>query len=262
MDKSWLVETDNGDRVLIVEGDSSVGDEALALGYDACNDLNLQEASQAYRMLYKKLRNIKGGQEDDRIVRVLLGDSNSTITSGGGHQITLRDRIDILNDVDIFIDAKVPLINEIVNWSKRILENEDHNKIVFDTSNSKYYNTLVEILAKHNIDIVDALPQHLTYPRIVYQKTTSDTLNTIRSLVFADVIPTEKCCALLDKKHGLDQIKDISEEIGSPVSYICSSLIYDNLYYDVRSKIRSGMCNDEIQSMLDKKFENVLGDSK
>ena len=45
--------TKDGGRVFLVEGDSSVGEQGLALAKDPTLDLDYDEASQGFRMLEK-----------------------------------------------------------------------------------------------------------------------------------------------------------------------------------------------------------------
>ena len=57
------------ERVLVVEADSSVGEQSLALGIEAANDLSIQEVGQAFVSLQTLL---------DRVVAGEMGKSGTT----------------------------------------------------------------------------------------------------------------------------------------------------------------------------------------
>lgn len=100
-------------------------------------------------------------------------------------------------------------------------------------------------------------------PRLVYMETTYDTLNTIRALVKAsthlfmsglatlpknhllDLIEPGRCCALVDKKEGLEVADEINSGLrkrsDQQVGIICSSVIYDNLFRQIRRLLREGL---------------------
>ena len=69
---------------MIVEADSSVGEEALALSQENNNDLNLAEVSLGFRMIERLARAQDAMKQHDKIVRVLLADESNQIISGGG----------------------------------------------------------------------------------------------------------------------------------------------------------------------------------
>ena len=114
-------------RLIVVEADSSVGEQALALGVESANDMTVSEASLAFRFIDKLARTqgaiieTLGNGHQDRVVRVLLADSNSCQTTGGGHQYTLREHVMEQDSADVLIDAKLPLLKgkEVV-WQSTI----------------------------------------------------------------------------------------------------------------------------------------------
>jgi hypothetical protein len=113
--------------LIVVEADSSVGEQALALGVESANDMTVSEASLAFRFLDKLARTqgaiieTLGNGHQDRVVRVLLADSNSCQTTGGGHQYTLREHVMEQDSADVLIDAKLPLLKgKDVVWQSTI----------------------------------------------------------------------------------------------------------------------------------------------
>ena len=128
----WLIPTTNNggaERVLIVEADSSVGEQALALGVSSQIDLDIAEVGQAFVALGALMRRAveqeqgitavpastastvsdtaggssseQGAREDAgdgappavRLVRVLLADSSMPIQTGGGASTSLRQSV-------------------------------------------------------------------------------------------------------------------------------------------------------------------------
>ena len=54
------------ERVLVVEADSSVGEQSLALGIEAANDLSIQEVGQAFVSLQTLLDRVVAGEVGKR----------------------------------------------------------------------------------------------------------------------------------------------------------------------------------------------------
>jgi len=108
--------------VLVVEADSSVGDEALALSPEASNDLDLQETSQGFRTLLKLA--IKQGvfkpEKGDKFVSVLITDTREKILTGAGRSHNADQLIRYFKEADIIIDSQNPLINNILKWAKKV----------------------------------------------------------------------------------------------------------------------------------------------
>ena len=198
MERNWFQTTVAGRRILIVEGDGSVGEQALALGNESANDLSLQEASQAFRMI-KKLAIRDGAikvvgqtdegtpQYDGDVVRVLLTDPEQTLLTGSGHKYTVREHLSRYQEVDILIDAKKPLIKCITQWVERAYADllESHPSadrvIVFNTNNQEYYQTVKQVLGEDGWTVIDQSQRGTDYDtslELVYQDSTADTINS------------------------------------------------------------------------------------
>lgn len=104
VDHKWLIRTEQGKRILIVEADSSVGEESLSLRHDIDEDLTIQDASQvspllnplhwgrkepsssawtyhlqAFFMIEQRLRKDPAVTPEDKVIRVLLADPQMSI---------------------------------------------------------------------------------------------------------------------------------------------------------------------------------------
>ncbi|ELR18615.1 uncharacterized protein ACA1_155730, partial [Acanthamoeba castellanii str. Neff] len=280
VDHKWLIRTEQGKRILVVEADSSVGEQSLSLRHDLDEDLTIQDASQAFFMIEQRLRKDPAVTPEDKVIRVLLADPQMSIETGGGNRYTVADRVRELREVDVLIDSKAPLLRAILDWANgkftagaathdgneqpvgRTQPDEpderpgpSRKKIVFDTTNRGYFRTLRGLLSNFGFEVLDARDTERydprTTPRLVYMETTFDTLNTIRSLVNVGLVPANQCCALVDRKEGLEVAEDINEallkrakhnesEARQQMSVICSSVIYDNLFRQVRLLLRKG----------------------
>ena len=118
MDPNWTLKTTSKKRILVLEGDASVGEQSLALADRDNSDLTLQEVTQGFRMIEKLFRKHPEVTNDDSVIGVLLADCSRRHISGGGHSYTTREAMEFHADVDIIIDARMPLIQSIVNWAE------------------------------------------------------------------------------------------------------------------------------------------------
>lgn len=77
----------------------------------------LQEASQGFHMVEQLARSQGALRPGDMVGRVVLADEKFGIKTGGGKVYTQRQRCNDQNDADVFIDARRPLINAVLNWA-------------------------------------------------------------------------------------------------------------------------------------------------
>jgi hypothetical protein len=81
---------------------------------------------------------------------------------------------------------------------------------------------------------------------------TSDTVNECKSLIVARGIDPLKVCALLDKKEGLDDIKEqVKSGLKLDIGIISTACIYDDIFRQVRLSLRAGKTCQQIQDELD-----------
>jgi len=285
LSSEWFIDNAAGEKVLVVEADSSVGEQSLALGIEQSNDLSIQEVGQGFvsiRALMERVVKDERITAPTRLVRVLLCDSNHPLVSGGGSTTCLRRYVERHDECDVLIDAKAPLLQAVEEWAQRVLMQLVANNtaargiqttsrgvrgtIVFDTHNKDYFRTMKRLLESRGWQVRDrpteaalakgGLPDSVW---LVYEDSTVDTVHKMRTLVKNGHVSPANVCALLDKQEGMVQLKELSRELGLPdLSFVCSSLIYDNLFALVRQRVRSGSSNAEIQRELDSMLEKFV----
>eukprot|EP00948_MAST-09A_sp_MAST-9A-sp1_P003884 g3884.t1 len=272
--RDWTIPIKDGEkecRALIIEADSSVGEQALALGAESSNDMTVSEASLAFRSLEKLARTQGALEADDKVVRVLLADSNAIQTTGGGREYSLRKHVEVHGSADILIDAKVPLLRAIIEWAEKAIterHGKKHSKkrqIFFDTSNVEYFATVKTILGKFGWEVLDGgyteSKHYKDIPVLCYNNSTAETVNTVRTLLKSHKTPPKMVCALLDNYEGQRDLNQLFKELGiketEKVSSICSAIIYDYVFQSVRLLIRAGFSIEQIQTFLDKELHNI-----
>jgi hypothetical protein len=264
-------------RALIIEADSSVGEQALALSEESSNDLTLQESSQAFRMIERLARSQGALHPSDVVVRVLLADEARRVTSGGGGAMSLRSIVNSLDEADIIIDAQKPLIQAVLHWAARAAS-AGQRRVLFKTSNAEYFRCVQQRLERHGWAVEDFFAATTAHrrggapgglagvPVLVYESTTEDTVNTIESLVGRGLAQPDLTCALLDRVHGVGELRRLEAVLPGEVrahvpkegiASICSARIYDDLFARVRCAVRNGRPLGEIQAALDRDFGNA-----
>ena len=270
--KSWLSSVLPDDRtkpaakLLIVEGDSSVGEQSLALSTEVENDLDLSEASLGFRMIEKIARAQKAMRKEDKVVTVLLADEESQIVSGGGKRIFLREHISSNKVVDIVIDAKKPLLKSILVWARetsKAMGKPNQKILYFDTYNRAYFTSVKKALSVYGWTVLDGQSsaknfickeRYASTPCLVYQNSTTRTVDSIRHLICVQQVPPSSVCALLDKGMGQRELLFLERELeleDESIGYVCSSQIYDLLYQSVRLLLKAGVKEEEVQDVLD-----------
>mmetsp|Transcript_35046 Transcript_35046/g.75821 ORF Transcript_35046/g.75821 Transcript_35046/m.75821 type:complete len:102 (+) Transcript_35046:56-361(+) len=79
----------------------------------------------------------------------------------------------------------------------------------------------------------------------------------VRSLITQKHIAIGSVCALLDAPRGLDQVAQVSKDVGHDVSWVCSAVEYDNLFAEVRGLLQRGESTDGIQRNLDSRWSHL-----
>lgn len=147
----------NGEKILVLEADATNANDPLALS-EAALDLNLDEASQGFRRIQERFHDTskrKKDATDFQTLRVYLGNSMETRKSGGGHSYTLRHRVRYAKEVDVLIDSRAPVLNQILEWCHRVAGK--HKKIFFQTSSREYFLNLQKLLKAYGYEIIDPL---------------------------------------------------------------------------------------------------------
>lgn len=176
IDDRWLIKTSAGRNLLIAEADLVNDENSLSLGLSP-KDLNLDNAMMAFRELSSRARECMA-TKNFRMMRVVLGDSTQLFVSGGGHVMTLRDRV--LGGgraADIIVDSRAPVLLAILTWfdkstpganvlfpgekknannanraEKKFTEPRD---LLFFTNSKEYFDNLKKVLLPFGIVVLD-----------------------------------------------------------------------------------------------------------
>lgn len=145
--------------------------------------------SGAMKEVQSKESNNTSTVYDGTIVRVLLTDTSQMIVTGSGLKYSIRDHMYKYNEVDILIDAKKPLVEAVTFWAQqtyaKLITRSPTAKpiIIFNTNNQEYFKTLKSVLDEKGWTVLDETHRDdETYLELVYQNTTSDTVNSKYSL--------------------------------------------------------------------------------
>ncbi|KAJ0412026.1 hypothetical protein ATCC90586_004572 [Pythium insidiosum] len=133
IDESFMLRTTTGKYILCIEADATNLDRAHEL-QKPNNDVTLEEAAQAYRMIERAAS--RKLQRPFRSLTVFLGDSLQLCDTGGTSFVTLRERIRLKKEVDVLIDAKAPLLLAILKWCGRFADK--HKTVVLDATPLNY----------------------------------------------------------------------------------------------------------------------------
>ena len=283
VEKEWLFSVSkkqNQDKqkksLLIIEADSSVGEQSLALGSEINNDLTISDASQGFRMLGELLKKkivgntvVESNNNNFSTLRVVLADLRAPIKSGGGGSVSCREFIEQRQLADVLLDAQAPLILAILKWANNADGQKGKKRMIFDTSNEEYFQTVSkwmkpsgwEVLDRHAINCA----RSREIPRLVYERTTHETVHSAFALLRADLVASDKICVLLDNAKGIDQMNTSLKQFTSSSSYgggeisrVCSSELYDDMFSEVRRlAVEDGKDFSEIQSFVDGKFNEM-----
>ena len=143
------------DKILFLEADATNGNDPLTIGETAL-DLTIEDASQGFRRILDRYREqglVPG--RDFRPIRVYLGNSMETTTTGGGHAYTLRHRVRYAKEMDILIDSRAPVLRKILDWCESVASKD--RKIFFQTTSREYFLNLQTLLKEYGYDIYDPL---------------------------------------------------------------------------------------------------------
>eukprot|EP00939_MAST-03C_sp_MAST-3C-sp1_P001708 g1708.t1 len=160
-------------------------------------------------------------------------------------------------------------------------------QILFDTTSTEYLENVRSIFKVFGVDVLEAevhdkrrhrekmtggartgvgvveddegavMSIDVELPRFIYCSTTAETVNAVKSLVEAGEVDPMRCCVLVDEPEGLDALQDLIRSSEFRFEVICSALIYDDLFRQVRGWARMGHSAKAIQAELDGRFEHI-----
>jgi hypothetical protein len=268
---------ENG-KILILEADATSGESmSLSLSHPKEMhelDLDLYEVAQGY---YRLRRLVADDAPPHEVLNVLLVDADAIVKSGGGRTRSVREYVTNLGLADVIIDARAPLLFSINSWlEKRSWDDQylvkpslffwcnRHKKkpVILETPSATCFDSIkaaLDGLGYAVMDMSDAVNRYgstFDIPILVYERTTQDTIHTIRRLVKAqDTVRPDNVCALCPTHHGLVELKPGES---SPIATICSSDVYDNLFRRVRRLAMEGYSQRAIQEQLDDQLGTLL----
>lgn len=153
------------ERLLILEADATNENDPLGLGETAL-DLTLDDASQGFRRILEAYHQqgylssgegMKGTSQNNsfRPLRVYLGNSLEVGRTGGGHSYTLRHRVRYAKEVDVLLDSRAPVLQEILHWCQQVVGEE--RRLFVQTSSRSYFLNLQKLLKEYGYDVYDPL---------------------------------------------------------------------------------------------------------
>jgi hypothetical protein len=148
VDEDCFIHSSTGRNILCLEADATNSDDPLSLG-DQALDLTIDDASQGFRriqQLYKEGKDA-GKVPPFRTLRVFLGNSLEEARSGGGYSYTLRHRVRYAKEVDVLIDSRAPVLQEVLRWCDRVAGKD--RRVLFQTSSRKYFLNLQLLMRRY-----------------------------------------------------------------------------------------------------------------
>ena len=267
--KHWFFKTAAGKDLLVLEADATTGEnDSFSLQHTGVAndlDLDLYEVAQGFEQLQSLARRNRGKKEF-QVLRVLLVDTEMRHISGGGRESAVRDYVSELNLSDIVIDARAPLMEEILTWLQSVTTPGMKAKksawsraaptilVILETPHKEWFLSIQEELAPHGYKIIDRSEAvnfgktSAELPVLVYEDSSADTIHTIRQLVHAGIVTATKTCALMTDYEGTTLA---AARLPAGSSSICSSHIYFQLLGWVRYQVLNGHDYEKIQNDLD-----------
>lgn len=267
---SFFLRSTTGKRILCLEADSTQSEDPLGISRQV-PDLALEDAIQAFR----RIEGIANSYPS-RIIRIYLGNSQQTRQVGCGNEYTLRGRFEYLKEFDVLIDARAAVLTALFKWAQRSVTSDATKHIVLHTEDKDYFLTIKTLFARKGYIVVDPVDfskqekttDDETTPHLIYESTTLNTVNMCESVITSGVAPASRCCVLIDKKEGLDILRQAKwttedvpkgdDETRHMFHTICSSVLFDDLFRQVRTWARLGHSAQEIQNELDSRFDAIL----
>lgn len=125
--------------VLYLEADGTNAEQALAFAGRSA-DLSVVDAAMAFRMLAQQSRaSYRLRYVDFDVMRVFLGYPEERIATGGGYSMSAGQAMLEMGQADVVIDARVPLLIQVMRWVINTGAKEWHRTIVFATDNASSF---------------------------------------------------------------------------------------------------------------------------
>ena len=280
-----------------MEADGTCTNDSF-LSRESPNEITIEQASRAFRQIDQLTseRVSRSESRNHKVLRVFLGDTLATTETGGGVQYTLRDRILLRHEVDVLIDSHAPIWQKLLRWWKSqeaqekepgghgAQEEEEEKKSVlcFETSSREYHETVKATMDLYGVAVVDQAEAHglkaveghqggakkhrstswmfnkaVDVPLLIYYPSTSETVNATFSLLENNEVAPSHLCVIVDQYWAVGELEKLKGEVGD-FMVICTALVYDDLYRQVRQWARMGFSGKEIQRGLDDRYSDLL----
>ena len=165
--------------------------------------------------------------------------------------------------IDKVADKVADAADKVADAAEKIVLGETDSPkpvIVLETSSEVYYDTLSRLLSENGIDTIDVTEYvspasqkqergRKTLPRLIMHERTEETVNAVRALASSGSVDPKQCCAVVDKKLGLDALEGYER-----MEVICSAIIHDDIFRSVRLWTRMGYSSSDIQAALDGEY--------
>ena len=271
---------------MCLEADGTCTDDSF-LSRSCPNEITIEQASRAFRQLEQltseRLR--RYGCYNHKVLRVFLGDTMASAETGGGVQYTLRDRVLLRHEVDVLIDSHAPIWQKIVRWWRsKIRDDGEADLLCFETSDAEYFRTVRDTMGFYDVSVVDQASIHglkavevegtkkhrstswmhdreIDVPLLIYYPSTSETVNATFSLLENNEVDPSNLCVIVDQYWAVRELEKLKDEAGD-FMVICTAVIYDDLFRQVRQWGRMGFSGGEIQSGLDERYSEVLSNQQ
>ena len=284
IDEECFLASSTGRRVLYFEADATNSDDPLGLDEDRV-DLTLENASQGQQMVEALYKANKVAVPLHRCFRVFLGNMSVKTNTGLGETLTLRKRIEKSHEMDVVIDSRAAIFNPILRWCEQTVG--EKRDLILHTNDENYFRTMKMWLRGYGYNVLDVSEvKHVSddsdecatdpdatptkTPAIIYFKTTSETVNCVYALARAGEISGATTCVLINKIEGAKALqalpssfsryidKSVQAIVEDGLHVVCSAIVFDDLYRQVRLWVRMGHTAVEIQGEIDERFRDVL----
>ena len=249
-------------------------------------DLTTEDATLAFGLMdILATQQLKAaGVGNVRMLKVFLGDSMERGVTGSGREYYKRDRALNRGEIDIFVDSRVPVLQEVLKWAEKVTG--ACRVIYFETGDKAYFTELKRVLGLFGFTLLGNPPGYkqmatvraliaskpeLTpeepisdeewdsvVPRLIYYNTTAQSVNAAYTSRIENESDPTRCCVVVDKYSGLVALEHLKAESGNQLSVICPALIYDDLLRQVRVWTRLGYNAETIQAELDTQTCDIL----
>jgi hypothetical protein len=286
VDEEWLLETGSGRKVLVIEADSSPRNGCLSSEEMGMNDLDHYEVTQGCYSVAALAQEQGVVPESDNVLRVLLCDQTCEMVMGGNTTYNFREYVDYLDEQDVIIDSLQPVLAELLAFANSAWARNEHppdrkKTLVFDTVDQEAFGEMQTQMGRHGWKVIDRpkkghelgqsilenedVPWVVYTSRVVYTSgSTTNTINTIKSMLGAGMVKPDMVCALLENEDGLQKMNALGELYGCQIPSVCSAIIYDALFAEVRQLARRSMATTktalkaEIQGYMDDHYNYAV----